>query len=256
MRTLTLSPEPIVKLENYFKDAFDNAVATARTCYSSRVVTSEDVHKDENARQRRDQIAESIYKAGHHTTIQHATFQFILDKVSRQFIWSFLHSHPFYNCLSGETEIPHFHASDKEPWTIAELYERFHDPRKKIYIDKMHIRSVDHAGNLVPNKIKDVVATGSKPVYKVKTALGYTICATAEHRFMRQDASWARLHELAVKDMILVNGVRIYKDPKWLRHHYYDKNLSHRQIAFLANTTPHTVRKWIRRFSLQKVLGS
>src|SRR3989338_7277119 len=97
MLSLTLSPEPDVKLENYFKDPFDNAVATARTCYSSRVVTSEDVHKDENARQRRDQIAESIYKAGHHTTIQRATFQFILDKVSRQFIWSFLHSHPFYN---------------------------------------------------------------------------------------------------------------------------------------------------------------
>ncbi len=97
MRSLTISPEPVVKLENYFKDSFDNAVATARTCYSPRVVTSEDVHKDEKARQRRDEIAESIYKAGHHTTIQHATFQFILDKVSRQFIWSFLHSHPYYN---------------------------------------------------------------------------------------------------------------------------------------------------------------
>jgi thymidylate synthase ThyX len=94
---VTLSPEPVVKLENYFRDPFDNAVATARTCYSSRVVTSEDVHKDEAACRRRDEIAQSIYKAGHHTTIQHATFQFILDRVSRQFIWSFLHSHPFYN---------------------------------------------------------------------------------------------------------------------------------------------------------------
>ena len=53
--------------------------------------------KDEKSREKRDLIAESIYKAGHHTTIQHATFQFILDKVSRHFIWSFLHSHPFYN---------------------------------------------------------------------------------------------------------------------------------------------------------------
>ncbi|MBI3251846.1 MAG: FAD-dependent thymidylate synthase [Candidatus Omnitrophica bacterium] len=97
MNRLGLSPEPVVKLENYFRDPFDNAVATARTCYSPRVVTSEDVHKDERARRRRDEIAESIYKAGHHTTIQHATFQFILDKVSRQCIWSFLHSHPFYN---------------------------------------------------------------------------------------------------------------------------------------------------------------
>ena len=190
MQSLTISPEPVVKLENYFKDAFDNAVATARTCYSSRVVTSEEVHKDEKSRERRDEIAESIYKAGHHTTIQHATFQFILDKVSRQFIWSFLHSHPFYKCLAGDTKIIHFHANDKEPWTIAELYERFHNPKKRIYIEKMHIRSVDEDGNLVPNKIKDVISTGTQLVYKVKTALGYEICATQQHRFMRLDQSW------------------------------------------------------------------
>ena len=97
MAISNFSPEPIVKLENAFQDPFDNAVAAARTCYSSRVITSQDVSKDDRSREVRDKIAESIYKAGHHTTIQHATFQFILDKVSRQFIWSFLHSHPFYN---------------------------------------------------------------------------------------------------------------------------------------------------------------
>src|SRR5438552_4861396 len=92
-----LSPEPVVLLENAFQRPFDNAVATARTCYSSQVITADDVSKDEPTRARRDAIAQSTYKAGHHTTIQHATFQFVLDKVSRQFIWSFLHSHPFYN---------------------------------------------------------------------------------------------------------------------------------------------------------------
>ena len=92
-----LSPEPVVLLENAFQRPYDNAVATARTCYSSKVVTAQDVSKDESTRARRDAIAASTYNAGHHTTIQHATFQFVLDKVSRQFIWSFLHSHPFYN---------------------------------------------------------------------------------------------------------------------------------------------------------------
>src|SRR5258706_1547127 len=93
----TLTPEPVVILENAFQDPYNNAVATARTCYSSQVVHAGDVSKDELTRSRRDVIAQSIYKAGHHTTIQHATFQFVLDKVSRQLIWSFLHSHPFYN---------------------------------------------------------------------------------------------------------------------------------------------------------------
>src|SRR5882672_5415761 len=94
---LTLSPEPVVILENAFQDPYNNAVATARTCYSSTVIHSGEVGKDDQTRARRDVIAQSIYKAGHHTTIQHATFQFVLDKVSRQLIWSFLHSHPFYN---------------------------------------------------------------------------------------------------------------------------------------------------------------
>src|SRR3989338_11102612 len=140
MPSLIFNPEPEVKLANYFPNAFDNAVAAAKTCYSSRVITAADVSKDERAQQQRDEIAESIYKAGHHTTIQHATFQFVLSCVSRQFIWSFLHSHPFYNCLAGDTKISNFHSGDKEPWTMAELYTRFHDPRKRMYIEKMHIR--------------------------------------------------------------------------------------------------------------------
>ena len=93
----TLTPEPIVRLENYFQEPYNLAVATARTCYSSKVISSEDVGKDDKSREQRDRIAESIYRAGHHTTIQHPTFQFVLEKVSRQFIWSFLHAHPFYN---------------------------------------------------------------------------------------------------------------------------------------------------------------
>lgn len=91
---LTLDPLPIVRLVNAFDLPFDNAVATARTCYSPRVITPEEVRQ--NA-ERRDAIARSTYQAGHHTTLQHATFQFVLERVSRQLIWSLLHAHPFYN---------------------------------------------------------------------------------------------------------------------------------------------------------------
>ncbi|PIQ84579.1 MAG: thymidylate synthase, partial [Candidatus Omnitrophica bacterium CG11_big_fil_rev_8_21_14_0_20_63_9] len=90
----TITPEPVVRLENYFQEPYNMAVATARTCYSSKVITPEDVGRDDKSREQRDRIAESIYKAGHHTTIQHPTFQFVLERVSRQFLWSFLHAHP------------------------------------------------------------------------------------------------------------------------------------------------------------------
>jgi thymidylate synthase ThyX len=72
-------------------------VSPSRTCYAPRVITPADVRKDEKARTLRDRIAKETYQAGHHTTLQHATFQFAIENVSRQCIWSFLHSHPFYN---------------------------------------------------------------------------------------------------------------------------------------------------------------
>src|SRR6185295_19922381 len=82
-----------VKLINAFTDPFKNAIATARTCYSSKgIISSEGVSIEKHG-----PLAQSIYEAGHHTTLQHAHFQFAIEGVSRHCIWSFLHSHPFYN---------------------------------------------------------------------------------------------------------------------------------------------------------------
>ena len=101
-----LSAEPQVQLVNSFTRPFDNAVATARTCYSGKgVVTVEQVGADKESDPqkkaeklfRRDELATALYQAGHHTVFQHAHFQFALANISRQFTWTFLHSHPFYN---------------------------------------------------------------------------------------------------------------------------------------------------------------
>jgi flavin-dependent thymidylate synthase len=89
------SPAPRVRLTHAFDRPFENVVATARTCYSPRGIVTED---QASARpERRDALARSIYEAGHHTTFQHAHFQFAIENVSRHFLWTFLHSHPFYN---------------------------------------------------------------------------------------------------------------------------------------------------------------
>ena len=91
------SAPPKVTLVNSFLEPFNNAVATARTCYTSRVIWPSEMDKDEASRDLRDRIAKSTYEAGHHTTLQHSTFQFVIEQVSRQALWSFLHAHPFYN---------------------------------------------------------------------------------------------------------------------------------------------------------------
>ncbi|MGI5862842.1 MAG: FAD-dependent thymidylate synthase [Myxococcales bacterium] len=92
-----VSPAPKVRLVNAFRDPFDNAVAAARTCYSPRIVDAAEVSESEQARRVRDRIARETYEAGHHTVLQHSTFQFALENVSRQLVWSLLHAHPFYN---------------------------------------------------------------------------------------------------------------------------------------------------------------
>jgi len=130
-QTLTFSPEPVVRLENYFQQPYNLAIATARTCYSSKVIGPEDVDRDDAARAQRDRIAESIYRAGHHTTIQHPTFQFVLEKVSRQFIWSFLHAHQFYN---SEQVSQRFVEVKPEHFAIPPLEEQ----AREVYLRAVH----------------------------------------------------------------------------------------------------------------------
>ena len=83
---------PRVTLRNAFSHPFDSAIAAARTCYSSHLITP-----DEITDKQRLNIGAGTFYSGHHTVYQHAHFEFGLENVSRQFVWSFLHAHPFYN---------------------------------------------------------------------------------------------------------------------------------------------------------------
>ncbi|MHB8586411.1 MAG: FAD-dependent thymidylate synthase [Thermoplasmatota archaeon] len=89
----TIMPADLrVSLLAYTEHPYDIAIASARTCYSPGLRFVEEVTDGQ-----RDRIGKSIFAAGHHTPFQHPTFVFGLENVSRQFVWSFLHSHPFYN---------------------------------------------------------------------------------------------------------------------------------------------------------------
>lgn len=83
---------PRVTLRNSFAHPFDSAIAAARTCYSPRLIAPEEVTEKQ-----RVTIGSGTYFGGHHTVYQHAHFEFGLENVSRQLVWSFLHAHPFYN---------------------------------------------------------------------------------------------------------------------------------------------------------------
>ena len=83
---------PVVTLRTAPASPFDGAIAAARTCYSPRVIGTTEVTSKQ-----RDTIGTLTFDAGHHTVYQHAHFEFGLENISRQFVWTFLHSYPFYN---------------------------------------------------------------------------------------------------------------------------------------------------------------
>jgi thymidylate synthase ThyX len=114
---------PVVTLRNAFSRPYDGAIAAARTCYSPRVVAADEVTPGQ-----RESIGPLTFAAGHHTVYQHAHFEFGLENVSRQFVWSFLHSHPFYNSEQSSQrfvrldEMSAFVPEGLEP-TAREAYE-------------------------------------------------------------------------------------------------------------------------------------
>jgi thymidylate synthase ThyX len=83
---------PRVTLRNSFAHPYDSAIAAARTCYAPRLIGPEEITDKQ-----RSLIGAGTFHGGHHTVYQHAHFEFGLENVSRQFVWSFLHAHPFYN---------------------------------------------------------------------------------------------------------------------------------------------------------------
>ena len=83
----------ITALSSLYKPT-DIAVGSARSCYFAKhIITPESAANWA----KKDDLLNSIFKAGHHTTLMHYHFTFLIEGMSRLLIWRLLHSHPFYN---------------------------------------------------------------------------------------------------------------------------------------------------------------
>jgi thymidylate synthase ThyX len=93
MPSLVLATDaPKVTLRSAPAVPYDGAIAAARTCYAPRVIGTTEITDKQ-----RDSIGPLTFEGGHHTVFQHAHFEFGLENISRQFVWSVLHAYPFYN---------------------------------------------------------------------------------------------------------------------------------------------------------------
>jgi thymidylate synthase ThyX len=116
---------PRVTLRNYFAHPFDSAIAAARTCYAPRLIGPEEITDKQ-----RLNIGAATFYSGHHTVYQHAHFEFGLENVSRQFVWSFLHAHPFYN---SEQQSQRYVRLDRAQAYVPPTSLFFDEKSKEIY---------------------------------------------------------------------------------------------------------------------------
>src|SRR5215471_1870629 len=119
------SAAPRVTLRNAFAHPFDSAIAAARTCYAPRLIGPEEITDKQ-----RVNIGAATFFGGHHTVYQHAHFEFGLENISRQFVWSFLHAHPFYN---SEQQSQRYVRLDRARAYVPPVSLFFDEKSKRIY---------------------------------------------------------------------------------------------------------------------------
>lgn len=202
---------PRVTLRNWFARPYDHAIAAARTCYAPRLIGPEEITDKQ-----RLTIGAATFYAGHHTVYQHAHFEFGLENVSRQFVWSLLHAHPFYNSEQqsqryvrldqprayippeshgfGPAERRIYERAIARAWHwYRELTELLRPDARAILADIWHLSSMSH-----PKRVQKVERQAEKRAIEVAryvlpvaafTTLVHTLSGIVLHRLWRMQAA-------------------------------------------------------------------
>jgi thymidylate synthase ThyX len=202
---------PHVTLRNAFAHPYDSAIAAARTCYSPRIIGPEEITEKQ-----RVNIGAATFYGGHHTVYQHAHFEFGLENVSRQFVWSFLHAHPFYNSEQqsqryvrldrAQAYVPpmegNFGAEERAIYerAVARAWERYREltailqpEAREILGDIWHVGTMSH-----PKRVQKVDRAAEKRAIEVAryvlpvaafTTMVHTLSGIVLHRLWRMQAA-------------------------------------------------------------------
>ncbi|MGH9703737.1 MAG: FAD-dependent thymidylate synthase [Candidatus Acidiferrales bacterium] len=202
---------PRVTLRNSFAHPYDSAIAAARTCYAARIIGPEEITEKQ-----RVNIGAATFYGGHHTVFQHAHFEFGLENISRQFVWSFLHAHPFYNSEQqsqryvrldkaqayipsesaqfGPTERAIYESAVARAWDYYRRLTQLLKPgAREILGDIWHLSSMSH-----PKRVDKVERQAEKRAIEVAryvlpvaafTTMVHTISGIVLHRLHRMQAA-------------------------------------------------------------------
>ena len=211
-----------VTLRNYFSRPYDSAIAAARTCYSPVIISPDDVTDKQ-----RLTIGAATFEGGHHTVYQHAHFEFGLENVSRQFVWSFLHSHPFYNSeqqsqryvrldkvqafvppLEGEARAVYERAVERAWEYYRQLSALLYDETHSTLADIWHLSEMSHE-----RRRKKVARQAEKKAIEIAryvlpiaafTTMVHTLSGITLHRLWRMQRAGDTPHEASqvVQEMV------------------------------------------------------
>lgn len=222
---------------------------------------------------------ERIMESAHGSVFEHSSYSVLFFGIDRATTHELVrHRAGTAFCLSGDTLIysergataGRKYRDGAKKRTLKSLYEMTQTPHGRSRLKLLRLRVLDETSNtFTRGRVKTVVCSGVKPVYKVTLEDGKTITATKEHRFLTPNG-WNRLSDIVgtlelrngkavytdLTTPILVNGLELYKDKAWLEEQYIRNNLEQATIGALAGVSKHTVRTWIRKFQLQKPAGS
>ena len=162
-------------------------------------------------------------------------------------------------CIEGNQKVTTLTCLGKvKKVKISDLYKRY----KSSYWGRSDqlVRVYDeNSKTLIPAKIKEVFSTGKKHVYKMSLEgrsrhRVYSIICTKDHKLLTFEG-FKRLGDIDIeKDFVATNGKPVYQNYEWLKNAKDFSILTKtglQGIADLANTTTHTIRKWLRINGLQ-----
>ena len=220
---------------------------------------------------------ENIKRQGHGSVLEHANYSILVEGVSRSLTHELVrHRAGMAYCLDGDTLVYSEHRWGGRPngtkkRTIRRLYEMTLTPHGRSRLKLLRLRCLDETtGAFTTGRVRSVVRSGVKPVFRVELEDGKSITCTREHRFLTPDG-WQPLeavvgglsvspggHALVGRagGTLLTNGVAAYRDREWLRSRYHEDGLQQSEIAELVGVTEHCVRAWVRKHGLQKPVGS
>jgi len=114
----------VSRSRNFFNHPFDSAIAAARTCYADHLITPEEITDKQ-----RLTLARPLSTAPSHR-LSARDVRIRPRNISRQFVWSFLHAHPFYN---SEQQSQRYVRMDRVQAYVPPVDLYFNESAKEIY---------------------------------------------------------------------------------------------------------------------------